>query len=138
MVTFQGGSPDILCLPFADPTKNSKFIQVIIYLASAVQIFTIFATSTMYFLMLTSIQKSENNIRSDTRSHSTSVVLRQIIILSLSKVIFWLSSSVIFITAFVMDKYPLLMIYLTIILIVPINAIAIPIVLCLTALKKKV
>ena len=138
MVTFQGGSPDILCLPFADPTKNSKFIQVIIYLASAIQIFTIFATSTMYFLMLTSIQKSENNIRSDTRSHSTSVVLRQIIILSLSKVICWLSSSVIFITAFVMDKYPLLMIYWTIILIVPINAIAIPIVLSLTALKKKV
>ena len=138
MVTFQGGCPDILCLPFADPTKNSKFIQVIIYVVAAVQIFTIFATSSMYFLMLTSIQKSGKNIKSDTRSHSINVVLIQMIILSLLKVICWISSSVIFITAFVMDKYPLLMIYWTIILIVPINAIAIPIVLSFTALKRKV
>ena len=138
MVTFQGGSPDILCLPFADPTQNSKFIQVTIFSVAAVQIFTIFATSTMYFLMLTSIKKSGNNIGSNTRSHSTTVVLRQMIILSLSKVICWLSSSVIFITTLIMDKYPPLIIYWTIILIVPINAIAIPILLSLTALKKKV
>ena len=65
-------------------------------------------------------------------------VFRQILILSLSKVICWISSSVIFITALVMDKYPPLIIYWTTILIVPINAIAIPIVLSLTALKRKV
>ena len=136
MVTSQEGSQNLLSLPFADPNKDSWLISAIISVVAAVQIFTIFAVSTMYFLMLTLIKKSGNIIGSNTNSHSTVVVLRQIIILLLLKVVCWIPSSTIYITVLVMDKYHPLIIYWTTILIVPINAIVIPVVLSFTALKK--
>ena len=136
IAAYQGGSPDILCLPFVDPTKNNRLIKVTISLATSVQIFTISATISMHILMLTSIKKSENITRSNISTHYTTIILRQIIILSLLKIICWISSNTIYLTAMFMDKYPPLMIYWTTVLIVPINAITIPILLSFTVVTK--
>ena len=110
IINHQGGSPDILCLPFVDPKKTSRLIKVTISLVTSIQIFTIIAASVMYILMLTLIKKSENITRSNISTHSTTIILRQIIILLLLKIICWISSNTIYITAMIMDKYPPLII----------------------------
>ena len=110
-ISYQGGSPDILCLPFVDPKRNSRLVQITISLVTSVQIFTTSATSVMYILMLTLIKKSEDITRGNINSNFIGIIFRQVILLSLLKIICWISSSIIFITAMIMDRYPLLLIY---------------------------
>ena len=124
-------SPNNLCFPFADPSNKSLIIWILTVVNFVVQLFTIVGTLTMYVNMTQEMKKSQNYLRSTRTVSSYSHIIKHITLLTLSQFLCWIPASVIFVTALILDRYPVELIYWTTTLIFPIDAIIIPLILTL-------
>ena len=117
------------CLPVSDPGKRMLIVPVIGITVAIVQISTIVGTIIMNKMVKTSIGKSAANFKPKYfHSIKKSIILHTILVTA-SHCLCWIPSSIIYITALIMDLYPINMIYWTTAVVVPINPILIPIIL---------
>ena len=130
------GSPNNLCLPLVDPSDKSWIVYMITGIIAIVQLVVIVLTTIPHVLIILQIKMSQNNIRFTSNVQSAAAIVKHVILLTMSMVLCWVPASIIFCSALFMNKYPMLMVYWTTVLIVPINAIVIPIVLTLNVQKK--
>ena len=129
-------SPNNLCLPFSDPSNKSLIIWILTVVSFVVQLFTIFGTLSMYIHMTQEMKKSQKYLRSTKAVTSYSHIIKHITLLTLSEILCWIPASVIFVTALILDRYPVELIYWTTALILPVDAIIIPIILTLNIQSK--
>ena len=123
------GSQGNLCSPFVDPSDMFGIIRVVTILVTFVNILTIFSTVVLNTTMVKALKGSQNNVIANNISKILHPVIKQMTLFTLSLILCWIPSSIIFLTALFTERYPLLMIHWTTVLIVPINAIAIPTIL---------
>ena len=117
-------SPNDLCFPFTDPIGGSWPSISLTVVVSFLQVFIILITLVMYMLMIKILRKPE--AKSSSNDKSRKHVLKHVILLTLSKVLSWIPSNIIYLTSLGMEKYPILMIYWIIGIVAPMNAIIIP------------
>ena len=129
------GSPNNLCIPFVDPSQKLLLPWTFTITVSFFQILTIFIMLGMYLLVVRSL-KNTNAARSSKNVNYYQKVKKHVILLMVSKIISWIPTNVVYLTAIVMNKYPIIMTYWTTVIIMPTSAILIPIVLTLNKRNK--
>ena len=125
--------PNNLCSPFVDHSDKSLIIWVATIVIAVIQLVTVIGTVSMYTLMIKEMIRSQISIRSTKIKSSGGHIIKHVMLLTTSKILCWIPASMIFLTALIVEKYPVEMVYWTTALIFPDNAITIPIILTLNS-----
>ena len=126
-----------LCSPFIDPTNSFVVIKVLTWLTAIVQtgaIIIIIFTHIRLISSFTKHQKQLVNVVSKSQSNVSLII--QLLTITVSNVICWVPSSIIFVMSMFMQTYPTEMLIWTSVAVVPINSIINPVVFIITTLRK--
>ena len=130
-------SPMGLFSPFIDPTNSFAVIKVLTWLTTIVQtsvIIIIIFTHIRLISSFTKHQKQLVNVVSKSQSNVSLII--QLLTITVSNVICWVPSSIIFVISMFMQTYPTEMLIWTSVAVVPINSIINPMVFITTTLRK--
>ena len=130
-------NPTALCSPFVDPTNSIILVKIFTWLSVIIQIFAISFICFTYGNLIKTFKKSNDTMKT-AMSMKRSIVplLIQLITVTISNIICWIPSSIIYLTSMLIDKYPVEMLVWTVVVIVPINSIINPIVFIITTVRK--
>ena len=117
--------PLTTCTPFVDPTNSIYLIKIIIWLVVILQYGATFIIFIAYSIIVIRLQKSDNSILNPNLKKANSTVIFQIIALTISNIICWIPSGIIYLFS---NKYPIDIAIWTPIVLTPINSIIDPIV----------
>ena len=120
--------PLTTCTPFVDPTNSIHLIKIITCLVVILQFGATFMVFIAYSVMIISLQKSDDSILKPNLKKANSMVMFQIITLTVSNIICWIPSGIIYLTSTFSDKYLINIAIWTPIVLTPINSIINPIV----------
>ena len=93
------GSQGNSCSPFVDPSDMFWIIRVVTVVVTVVNILTIFSTAVLSIEMVKALQKSQNNMITTSISKIIKPVIKQMALFTLSQILCWIPSSIIFLTA---------------------------------------
>ena len=127
--------PTSLCLPFIDPTQEVLMIKLITWFVVITQILTSLLMLAMYILLVVKLRKSEKCVKSLKHNHSKTLLIVQLIAITLSNILCWFPANVIYVTSMFLSRYPIdLIIWMTII-VLPMNSIINPFIFITVSLK---
>ena len=129
--------PTSLCSPFIDPTNSVTEIKALIILIAVFQVLASFFIATTYTLLLRSLFKSvsETEIKK-SKTRSLGLLLLQLVIVTLSNLLSWIPSNVIYLSSLLTSRFSIDLLIWTTIAVTPINSIINPLVfICTTARK---
>ena len=126
--------PTNLCLPFIDPTNSIIFIKILTMFIAIFQILASIFICITYAFLFKNLNLSKLNIsKSYNRSHKGLMV--QLLVVTVSNLICWIPSNIIYLSSLFMSRYSTDSIIWTTIAVAPINSIMNPVVFNYTALK---
>ncbi len=132
------GILSVLCSPFYDPTNTSVFLKVLtwsVYVAfiSGIVVFYICSSN-----MVAALRMSQEQVRS-TLAHTTTYrsILVQISILAISNFMCWGSTSVILAVSVLVNNFPVLVMFWTTIVLIPMSSIVNPCVFIVLSFKQR-
>ena len=125
-----------LCSPFVDHREKNLIIWVTTIVMAVIHLVTVISTTSMYTLMIKEMIRSQISIRATKMKSSGVNIIKHVILLTTSKILCWIPASIIFLTALIVEKYPVEMVHWATALIFPNNAIIIPIILTLNSQHK--
>ena len=131
-----GVLPISLCLPFIDPTNSVLLIKIITWVTVITQTVSSVIIMVLHIILVQKVKQSKNfftKSESDT-DHNTLLVV-QLIVITVSNIISWFPANVIYIAAMFLSNYPIDLITWTTITVLPINSILNPSVFIITALR---
>lgn len=127
--------PVSLCLPFVDPTDSLFLFKVTTWTTSLSQLISTLSISGVYVQMIRSLSSHKKSLNLSVRKSNTPVIV-QVVVVTLSNILCWIPSSVIFLTSLFLSQYPTQLIVWTTITFVPLNSFINPLVFTVTTLKK--
>ncbi len=139
LVTFllHGTVPTALCLPFVDPTDTYLIFELITWIVSFLQLSVSVAILVLYVKIIQAVIESKKNLRiRSTAKRSETPIIVQLVIITFSNIMCWLPSSGIFLTSLLISQYPIVMVTMTTIVVMPINSLVNPIVFVVSTLRK--
>ncbi len=128
--------PFNLCLPFIDPTNSLVLLKVLIGLITALEFFSSVSIAVVYCLLVKEKEKTQLQATSNSSSKRDKGMIAQLVIITLSNVLCWLPSSVIYMVSIFLDRFPIDMVIWVTVSVLPINSIVNPIVFVVTTLRK--
>ena len=114
-----------LCAPFIDPTDTVLVIKILTWLVAVWQIIASFLISIVYICLISSLKKMERNDFIITKKIDKNVI-SQLVLVTVSDMVGWFSSSVIFIALLLLPRYPKNLPVWTTATIVPLDSIINP------------
>ncbi len=128
--------PMILCSPVADPTHRNILITIFTHIISWFHTLCFTAVITLNFLLIhTRIRKS---IISKSKKTSDSGTMAQLTLMSLSNLICWIPTSIIFMVSFFLSEYPVDLVIWATILLTPINSVLNPLIFLAVHVKNHI
>ena len=137
MLTKDKGLPLFLCSPFVDPTNHFKIIEILTWSASVTTTACSVFILIIYVKLITELKASQQKVagaKSETTPNRSLVV--QVVIVTSSNLFCWVPTSVIYLTASFLERYPTSLLIWTSVAITPINSIINPLVFTSTTLRK--
>ena len=120
--------PLTTCTPFVDPTNSIPLIKIIIWLVVVLQFGATFVIIITYSILVSKLWTSNNIMLGQNLKNKHLPVILQIIILTVSNIICWIPSGIIYLTLVFLDKYSIGIALWTPVVITPINSIVNPII----------
>ena len=130
--------PTPICSPFIDPTDTVVIIKVFIWMNAVFTLFGAAFLNTVHCCLISSLLESQKVIKdsSSYKHQSNKAIIGQIVIVTLSNSLCWVSSSVIFLLVMFWNQYPHDMSIWTTVVVVPHNSVFNPIVFVATSVRK--
>ena len=125
------------CFPFVDPANHLPMLRITVCFVVLIQVSALICIIYMHFKLVEE-HKMSNKIMNiaKSRKESSEALIYQIIILTISLILSWVPSNIIYIVSMLLDKYSIEMITLTMIVVIPMNSIVTQLVFILTTTKK--
>ena len=113
-----------LCIPFADPQKSVAMFQAVTHVIVICQVLCSAAIPTFHLLLFSKVHESQISIRK-TKADQTNILslLLQLVLMTCCSLVCWLPTSVIYTILMFAEKYPLDIVYWTMVLLVPFNGL---------------
>ncbi len=127
--------PTNFCFPFIDPTDSVWFIRFITVLLFVIHLTFSLAIGMIYIKLVTHLQQEDTILKKSKSQSSTGLVI-QLVVITLSNVLCWIPSGIIYISSLFVPKYPTDMPIWTTIAATPINSIMNPIVFIVSSARK--
>ena len=129
MKSFHGEIPFKLCFQFLDPSNSMLTIKILTLVVVIIQFICIFVIIVIYFMMVKYLKGIKNNLtKKGVSSKSHLPLYVQVCLITVSNVLCWIPSGIIYLVVMSIEKYPInLIIWLTTV-ITPINSIINPVV----------
>ncbi len=129
--------PSTLCSPFFDPSDSFVIYQIITWFTAAIQFLASITIATEHYLLVRHLKKREVNMhKSVSRKNSNTSLTLQLILITVSNILCWVPSSIIFLTSIFLDSYPSRMVVWTTVTATPLNSVVNPAILTITMLRK--
>ncbi len=126
-----------LCLPYVDPSHSKIIVKTLTTIIVAFQILSSIVVVSLRFWLFCEIQKSQK-IFAGLRLDRNKMLKVQLIILSISNILCWLPTSVVYVSTLIYVTYPMEMITWTTVLVLPLNSLLSPCVFVGVSVKKYV
>ena len=121
--------PFKLCSPFVDPTDSVLTLRITTMVTVSAQFFAVLIIFVIYFLMIRYLKRYENHFfENGYQKKSHAPLFIQIFIVTVSNVLCWIPSGIIYLVALFLKKYPVDLIIWSTIAITPINSVINPVV----------
>ena len=125
-----------LCLPFVDPTNSISLTKVIAWCVAIIQ-------GTISVVILASHSFLIQNLRqyhmemdwNKNKQHSGTNIIIQLALITVSNIICWIPTNVIYLSSFFLPRYPTDLVIWTTVLVTPLNSIINPTVFVVILLK---
>ncbi len=132
-----GQSPTSLCTPFTDLSQEVVIAQVLTWFTAHSQFLASMAIVVKSIMLVWKVKKSRQKVSSETKSHtSTSALITQLSLISISTVLCWFSSKLIDVLAMLINRIPLSMIFWSLVAFLPLNSLVHPIIFSVTFVRK--
>ncbi len=128
-----GSLPFVLCLPLVDPTDSVVLIKIVTWTVAITQVVTTIVVLVLHIMLLQQLLDSQKNVGKGGPSFALKV---QLAIITLSSVLCWFPSGVVYITAMFLSQYPIQMIIWTTGVDLPINSITNPVLFTVTSIRR--
>jgi len=130
--------PTSLCLPFIDPLNYFIVIKLIVWIVAISQLITSVAVILMHVLLVKALINSQKkiNISKSKPGTSNTYIIMQLFIITVSNMICWFPTNIIYITAMFLERYSTNLIIWTTVVAMPINSIINPVVFIIVACRK--
>lgn len=133
----EGMLPLSLCLPCIDPLKSSVLIKTLTLLVMISKIITAISMLLIYVCLLRQIHLSQiRTCTANQHKHKNRCLLIQIIVATVSNFVCWFPSSIVFLSALFLSRYPIQIIFWTVAGIIPIHPIVSPVVFVVVMTRK--
>ena len=136
IITKGYGLPFSLCSPFVDPTNSLKIIDILTWVVSLSKTAACVFIFINYVKLIWNFKASQQKIakaKSETKSNISLIV--QLVIITASNLLCWISTSAIYLAAQFLEKYPISMLIWTTVCVAPINSIANPVIFIMTTFR---
>lgn len=127
-----GALPTALCSPFLDPARKILMVTVLIGIVISWEVVCMTVIFASYIMLMASLNQSHFYAKHNTNSMP---LFLQVLLVSLSNIICWIPSAVVYVVSSLVKTYPVQMTIWTTIVIVPINSIVNPIIFCTVAVR---
>ncbi len=128
--------PTNFCVPFVDPTKSDNLLATITWLILLFHLAVSLAIIVAHCMLVINLKKSQTNVAKLNTRDSDALLILQLVILSTSNVLCWVSSNSIYVTVMSLSRYPLELIMWAIAGATPLNSIVSPVVFIFTGIRK--
>ncbi len=133
---FENGVWYKFCFPFIDPSESSTALYISTWIVSCIQVFAAFWILLLHIMLVTKYNQSQQNMEQCKGTRSEKILITPIVVTVLTIILCWCASSVVYLAALFLDRYPIDLIPWTILLIVPLNSVIVPLVLLILQAKK--
>ena len=126
-----------MCLPSVDFVGDNWFIKVLAVITACFQFFISLLICSVYGLLIKYMKQAKFVTKNVTSSQTSNYLLTlQLILVTVSNVMCWIPSNIIYLSSSFMTRLPVNLVIWTVIVVAPLNSILNPIIFILTAIKK--
>ena len=130
--------PTSLCSPFIDPANSVIDIKALIILVAVWQSFASFFIAATYTMLLRTLLKSISKIEiKKSKGQSLMFVLLQLITVTLSNLLSWIPSNIVYLSSLFMSLFSIDLLIWTAIAVTRMNSIINPLVFICTVVRKR-
>ena len=126
--------PTSLCLPFVDPCSSSTVTKVVSWVVIVSQSICAVSNTVMHISLVNEVNKSKIIIRKQ-KSDSTTKMMSQLILTSISNILCWFPTNTIYLCAMYLSTYPINLVIWATVVVMPINSVINPCVFLFTNVK---
>ena len=136
MKSFHGEIPFKLCFPFLDPSNSIVTIQILTLVVVIIQFICVFVIFVIYYMMVKYLKGIKNNLtEKGVSSKSHLPIYVQVCLITVSNILCWIPSGIIYLVVMSLEKYPINLIIWSTIVITPINSIINPVVFIIGSVR---
>lgn len=135
---YENSMPMRLCLPFLDPANCSLLSKLFAWFSATTQVTNSAFILLLYISLGMYLQKMHHQAKEIRASGGFSLnsVLAQLVIVSVSNVICWCPTSILYISAMFLPRYPVHLVIWATVCVTPMNSVINPLVFMSTTWKK--
>ena len=130
--------PTSLCLPFIDPTGEVLMIKIITWFIVITQLVSSLSILRMHVLLVAKLKKADKYVRKSKSRGSDSILIIQLVVITVSNILCWFPSNSIYITAMFSSTYPISLIIWTTVIGLPINSLINPLTFISVLLRQQI
>ena len=127
--------PLAICTPFVDPTNSISLIKIITYLIVITQFAATLFIIVAYSILFSNLKARQKLKLNENNKKENLFILAQIITVTLSNIICWVPSGIIYLHSTFVEKYSIDIVIWTTIFITPINSLINPAIFTIVTVK---
>ena len=128
--------PLSLCLPFVDPTNSILLIKIIAWCVAIIQVIISVLILALHSLLVQYLRQYQMEMGQDkNKEHSDTNIIIQLALITVSNIICWLPTNIIYLTSLFLPRYPTDLVIWTTVLVTPLNSMINPTVFTVTLLR---
>ena len=125
-----------LCLPFVDPTNSIFLTKIIAWGVAVIQVIVSVLILALHSLLIQYLRKYQMEIgQGKNKEHSDKRIIIQLALITVSNIICWLPTNIIYLMSLFLPRYPTGLVIWTTVLVTPLNSIINPTVFAITLLR---
>ena len=126
-----------LCFPLVDPSNSLFITKLTTWSVAIIQFITIHVIMICHFILIKNLRVSQKKVSSTNGLGKDNFpIIFKLILITLSNVICWIPSNIIYLLLSFLHRYPIEIIVWTIISVTSLNSIIVPSVFVITSLRK--
>ena len=128
--------PLSLCLPFVDPTNSILLIKIIAWCTAIIQVTISVFILALHSLLVQYLRKYQMEMdQNKNKENSDKTIIIQLALITVSNIICWLPTNIIYLTSLFLPRYPTDLVIWTTVLVTPLNSMINPTVFAVTLLR---
>ena len=131
-----GSLPTVYCSPFFDPSKTFSLVEYLTFVIIGIHFFAFSFNFVIHIKLVMTVMNSEGkHVRTNSKQQDSRSLNVQILCITCSHMLCWISDMVFYVTIYFMEKYPMEIMLWKFVCISPLNSILIPIILVTKKLR---